>query len=698
MENCVRFSFLLVLSFIINACGGGGGGTGSDPSTPPPSGSSPVVISDFAPTSGKVGTWVQISGVIFEEVPASNTVTFNGVAAQVIAATTTRLVVDVPAGATTGPITVMTSDGSGSTSSDFIVITDTTTPGVSWTSRLEGIPESGQSMATDGTMTVIASSDLFTSTDHKLWKEINLFFGVNDVMWDGNQFLAVGVYSNVYTSNAGHIWTQQPTTSGEHLLAVTKTATTWVAVGENGAVTTSTDGANWVSRASPTTETLRDIAWNGSTLVAIGDNATVMSSGDNGQSWTMQSTGIPNNISSIGAHNGMFVVGMNFQSGGDAAHFRTSFDGITWAPRTATMGYITEIKFLNGMWRAIGNYHVYESIDGLSWTSTARSDTNHIHMFNSFTYNNGEYVAAGSGLSSTKGIYTSFDATNWKTLSTHKTHTHIARSPVDGRLVVNDLTLQTLTSTDDGLSWTFGDTHTGWLFLDVEWSNALNSFVATSQIAANTGVHTSQDGISWIQIGNSVPNRGLVSSDTLLVAVGGGTNGGEIRTSSDGIAWAVQTNTATKTLNDVIWTGTQFIAFGQEGNIVTSPDGISWTKRVSGVTTTLNDAVSTPGLIIVVGDSGTLLTSDDNGVTWVSRNPDTVFSLYAIAWTGNEYVAVGNSAHTVRSTDGINWTFQPNQYNNVPFMSAGHTFEDLIWIPSGHLVGVGSRGVIATSP
>jgi subtilase family serine protease len=70
---------------------------------PPPT--NVPVITGFSPISGFVGTSVNISGTNFSAVAANNTVYFGAVQAVVRAASTTNLVVTVPAGATYAPIT-----------------------------------------------------------------------------------------------------------------------------------------------------------------------------------------------------------------------------------------------------------------------------------------------------------------------------------------------------------------------------------------------------------------------------------------------------------------------------------------------------------------------------------------------------------------------------------------------------------------
>lgn len=75
------------------------------PDTPPA-----ATITSIDPKSGPVGTQVTITGSNFSKNAAANVVSFNGTAAQVSSVTETTIVTTVPAGATTGNVTV-TVDG-----------------------------------------------------------------------------------------------------------------------------------------------------------------------------------------------------------------------------------------------------------------------------------------------------------------------------------------------------------------------------------------------------------------------------------------------------------------------------------------------------------------------------------------------------------------------------------------------------------
>ena len=75
-------------------------------------------ISGFTPTSGKVGTNVTINGANFT---GTTTVTFNGTPATFTVNSSTKITAPVPAGASTGPISVTTDAGTGTSATNFKV-------------------------------------------------------------------------------------------------------------------------------------------------------------------------------------------------------------------------------------------------------------------------------------------------------------------------------------------------------------------------------------------------------------------------------------------------------------------------------------------------------------------------------------------------------------------------------------------------
>lgn len=81
-----------------------------------------VGITLVAPGSREVGGVIQIFGKGFDGIAAGNSVSVNGVLATVISAAPNRVVVAVPDGATSGPLTIATAQGTAQSATDFVVL------------------------------------------------------------------------------------------------------------------------------------------------------------------------------------------------------------------------------------------------------------------------------------------------------------------------------------------------------------------------------------------------------------------------------------------------------------------------------------------------------------------------------------------------------------------------------------------------
>ena len=84
-------------------------------------GSGQLAILAFIPTHGEAGTQVTIEGQGFGASPASDSVTFNGTPATVVSTSATQIVTMVPAGATTGPISVSTGGNTAVSATPFVI-------------------------------------------------------------------------------------------------------------------------------------------------------------------------------------------------------------------------------------------------------------------------------------------------------------------------------------------------------------------------------------------------------------------------------------------------------------------------------------------------------------------------------------------------------------------------------------------------
>ncbi|HEY8933927.1 MAG TPA: IPT/TIG domain-containing protein [Cyclobacteriaceae bacterium] len=118
-------------------------------------------ITSFTPTSGAEGTSVTITGQSFSTTAANNVVKFNGTTATVMNATATEITTNVPAGATSGKITVTVNGATATSATDFTFLP---TPVI--TSFTPGYYLSGSTLPS----VVISGSNFSTTTTDNVVK------------------------------------------------------------------------------------------------------------------------------------------------------------------------------------------------------------------------------------------------------------------------------------------------------------------------------------------------------------------------------------------------------------------------------------------------------------------------------------------------------------------------------------------------
>jgi|GEM_PF-850530 len=118
----------------------------------------PGVLS-FSPGSGVINTQVVISGYYFSSASA---VSFNGTSATFTLNSSSQITANVPSGATTGPISVTTPNGTGTSSSNFTVTPGSPVPSLSGFSPTYGLP--GASVTISGLYLTGATAVSFNGT------------------------------------------------------------------------------------------------------------------------------------------------------------------------------------------------------------------------------------------------------------------------------------------------------------------------------------------------------------------------------------------------------------------------------------------------------------------------------------------------------------------------------------------------------
>ena len=538
------------------------------------------------------------------------------------------------------------------------------------------------------------------------WQVVNPSWPVmnepNDVLFDGEQFVAVG--GPVYLEN-------QP----------------YEARKDRATILTSQDGWNWVPRLSAADGPLNAIAHDGSLYVAVGDQGTVVTSRD-AVHWEKRKVMNPSNG---GDYQGQFV---SIAEGGgrfvavSRSHAFVSENGMEWNGHVIDHTFdIDAIAYGNGRFLAIGEKGsqtpVYSSTDGMGWHYSASLPISYKHC--NLTFGNGLFVVTcsdGSIFTSTAGdhwkqqsspvttalrdvawgegrflavgykgnLITSVDGTAWGSERSGVGNDLKAVAAGGGRMVVLG-SGHTVVVSEDGMNWMARNQHSV-LMNAVVYAGGQYVSVGSAPLGGSSHIFTSPDGMVWTQRVSSISQRlnGVAYGQGLYVAVG---DAGTILSSSDGITWRKRDYPpgGLSRLWDVTFAAGRFVAVGDGGHVVTSTDGITWQKVDSGTTYQLGAVSYGNGRFVAVGAAagGGVPVYSDNGLDWSSGN-NTGCNLSGMVFDGNDFLAVGTwgNACVARSTDGVNWT-KSNPGLDERLYDVTHA--------NGRYVVVGQNGLIATS-
>lgn len=204
-------------------------------------------------------------------------------------------------------------------------------------------------------------------------------------------------------------------------------------------------------------------------------------------------------------------------------------------------------------------------------------------------------------------------------------------------------------------------------------SNGSNTWVAVGQGAANSIANSTDNGVTWTGLGNTIfsstgGDAGVAYGSGMWVAVGEGVN--TIATSPNGVIWTGLGNTILTQGAGVAYGSNLWIAVGGGGanKIVTSSNGTSWSPSASGNSIFTDACVGIAwngsNLWVAVGggsDTTGRIATSTNGTTWISsNNGSTIFTdpCTGVAWSNSLqlWVAVGGTNFVIAtSTNGMDW-------------------------------------------
>lgn len=290
-------------------------------------------------------------------------------------------------------------------------------------------------------------SDEQTATPHAWVSPATAANRVNDLIWNGTRFVAVGDGGTVTTSTDGEIWSGRVSGTTEYLRGVTWEAGQFVAVGDSGKILLSNDGLSWVSHdiasnyylydavsdgsqfvlvgdligsaseailrtttpdtpaswssASTVPNTgnrLEAITWNGALFVSTGQNGLILTSPD-ADNWTRRGNGLTlNTLRAVVWAADQFVVV------GDNGTVLTSPDGLNWSKRaTGMLADLQDVYFDGGLYLASGtNGTILSSADGVSWSQEYFNPNTPLNT----VHGDGTVDVVAGGLTGNGAIYT----------------------------------------------------------------------------------------------------------------------------------------------------------------------------------------------------------------------------------------------------------------------------------------------------
>lgn len=217
------------------------------------------------------------------------------------------------------------------------------------------------------------------------------------------------------------------------------------------------------------------------------------------------------------------------------------------------------------------------------------------------------------------------------------------------------------TSPGDTVKWTSDTLSNTKLFNSIAYGS--NRFVVVGDYGT---IISSSDGKAWSQqtIWNAAPFAGLNSvtyADNMFVAVG---DSGRIFTSIDGIHWLDRSAAVNTNLVDVAWNGSMFVTVGWNGIMLSSPDAVTWTNRTpallqASVYINFRTVAGGNNMFVVGGDSGyseqPIMLTSTNGINWEIMPDTSMISICKIRWINNQFIA-GTAVGIFTSPDGLIWS------------------------------------------
>ncbi len=215
--------------------------------------------------------------------------------------------------------------------------------------------------------TILRSNDSISWTPAGGVPDLTESGDLNAVTTGADGFAAVGDFGTILLSSEGENWAISPSGIFGHLNGVAAIGTTRVVVGAKGTILLDEGGDNWIEQnAAGVSTDLLDVHYAAGQFTAVGKGGVVLTSSD-GQSWNLQTSGVSEDLLSIGY--GDLAAGGYWTAAGESGAIYVSADnGTSWTDRdSGSLEDLRDVAFGQSNFLATGT-------DGTVLSSNNSSD------------------------------------------------------------------------------------------------------------------------------------------------------------------------------------------------------------------------------------------------------------------------------------------------------------------------------------
>lgn len=418
---------------------------------------------------------------------------------------------------------------------------------------------------------------------------------LNDIIWDGKQYVGVGANSDIYTSSDLSAWVRFDTNllGKNYLRKIVKFGEQYIIAlfdGETNVLLASFNLSDWYIASWAGYKDIIGFIEKDNTLAAYGFKETILQTTD-GVNWKIDTRNSSNLLKVIWNGENYLVIGTD-------GVIMLSPDGLNWESYRTTIDKVlidaiwTGEKFTalgiaygeDEKWYEIAEAEIYQSTDGIHWVSMGVLGTTNAERI--FCFNNKYFVLGRDG---------------------------------------------EITSSNDLVKWTSIPSGTKQWLKGMAWNG--KRYVC---VGSTGTILSSVDGESWgehfVYPGNNL--RNVIWDGTEFIAVGEC----EIVRSKDGITWNSVEEVSLTNYNKILWDGKRYIALSNIEELYELYDGMIFNSFPDIV----EIRTSNGEIVALVVSEGIRTCMSSDGIRWELSALTYEGMASDIAWNGYRYVIVGN--------------------------------------------------------